>query len=166
MGDAAPRGALHHADVDAVTESPYRTPPSIETRPARPGRTLRLSQWPAYARSYFVLRLRLLIVSFQAVRRRMGGRWAKLRNPWLNPAWLKVARCPAEDPWWRVEDGPDDTEDYRTVLKCRRALAREHAEHCTCEVWSHEPVETVAIGTVDHATLPGERIVKRAEQRV
>lgn len=128
--------------------TPYRsaTPPAVP--PPLPDPPLPFRDWPRFLLSRADSIAFALLSSFRFVRRRLGGRWAFIRNPWTLALdadgrlawglWANLSECPVATRWHYEcgnEDRADDTVTVRKIRECRRALIAEHREHCTCEAW-------------------------------
>lgn len=128
---------------------PYRDPlaPAETALPPRPDARITLRQWPRYALSRLDSIAFAILTSFRSVRRRIGGRWALIRNPWtltldargrpVRGAWANLSECPVSMRWYHdfgTEDRADDTVTIRKIRACRLALIAEHRAFCTCEV--------------------------------
>jgi hypothetical protein len=128
--------------------TPYRTatPPAAPPPLPDPPRSPR--EWCEFVLSRADSIACAALSSFRCVRRRLGGRWAFIRNPWTlaldadgriaRGGWANLSECPVTARWffdYGDEDRADDTVTNRKIRECRRALIAEHKGHCTCEVW-------------------------------
>lgn len=130
--------------------APYRiAPPPAVRLPPLHDPPLPLRDWPRFAFSRLDSLAFAIVTSFRCVRRRIGGRWAFVRNPWTLAldadgriawgGWANLSECPVSAQWQYdcgSEDRPDDTVTVRKIRACRLALIAEHKAHCTCEVFS------------------------------